>query len=80
MEYDDFEPDPPEADEPRPPDRKVAEAKAVIMERFFGGGKDVFYSRQIEIWLENDFFHWITKKALRELAAERQIDFTEENL
>ena len=50
------------------------------MERFLGGGKDVFYSRQIEVWLENDFYHWITKKALRELAAARKISFIEENL
>jgi hypothetical protein len=33
----------------------------------------VYYGRQLEIWLEGRFFHWITKKALNELAGERKI-------
>jgi hypothetical protein len=81
MDYDEYEPDPPEADElPRPPDPKVAEAKAVIMAKFLGEGSNVFYSRQLEIWLEKQFYHWIAKKALRELVADRKIGFIEERL
>jgi hypothetical protein len=81
MDHDDYEPDPPEADEPKKPrDRKVEEAKTAIMERYFGDGTNVYYSRQIEIWLEKQFFHWITKKALNELAASKQLGFIEERL
>lgn len=49
------------------------------MERYFPeGGLDVYYGRQLEIWLEKDFFHWITRKALVELRQERRIGFAEE--
>lgn len=77
MEYNDYdEPEPPDP----PMDHKVEEAMDVIMENFLGGGKDVFYSRQVEIWLEKQFYHWITKKALRELAEAGKIGFIEADL
>jgi Resolvase, N terminal domain len=60
----------------RPRDRVIDEAKIVLMEQFFrDDAKEVYYSRQIEVALENQFFHWITKKALNELAASREIVF-----
>jgi hypothetical protein len=44
-------------------DRAVAELR-----RFFEVGKDrVFYSRQLEVIHERQFFHWITNRALRHL-------------
>ena len=59
-----------------PHDRKVDEAKAVLLSRFFPeDGTGVYYGRQLEIWLEKEFFHWITKKALNELVQERKIKF-----
>jgi hypothetical protein len=65
--------------EEKPRDHQIDAAKIVLMGRFFADGTtDVFYGRQIEIALERDFFHWITKKALNELVAERQIGFGEE--
>jgi hypothetical protein len=52
----------------RPRDRVIDEAKAALMERFFREGtKEVYYGRQIEFALENDFFHWITKRAFPSL-------------
>jgi hypothetical protein len=60
----------------QPRDRVVDEAKLVLMEQFFrDDAKEVYYGRQIEIALESQFFHWITKKALNELAASREIVF-----
>jgi hypothetical protein len=65
--------------EQRPRDRVVDEAKAVLLEDFFPDeGKEVYYGRQLEVWLEKRFFHWITKKALNELVQERAINFSEE--
>lgn len=57
----------------RPRDRQIDSAKKVILERYLGSGTNVFYARQIEIWLEKEFFHWITKRALNELAEEQAI-------
>lgn len=37
--------------------------------------REVYYGRQIEVALEGQFFHWITKRALNELAAGNEIKF-----
>src|ERR1039457_7249473 len=64
----------PEEREPRRRDRKIDEAKEVLLAEFSPDGADqVCYGRQLEIWLEGRFSHWITKKALNELAGERKI-------
>jgi hypothetical protein len=71
-DYDDYEPIEPE----RPRDRKIDAAKAALMEEHFkSGSTNVYYARQLEIWQEKRFFHWITSRALRELAEEREIGF-----
>lgn len=63
----------------RAPDRKVDEAKKALLERFFPShGTNVYYGRQLEVLLEREFFHWITKRALNELAKEANINFIEE--
>lgn len=63
----------------RPRDGKVDEAKAVLLARYFSeGAQSVYYGRQLEVALERDFFHWITKKALNELAQEGSVNFIEE--
>ena len=81
MDHDDNEPDLPEEEPPKGPrDRHIDEAKKVILDRYLGSGTNVYYARQIEIWLEKDFFHWITKRALNELAASKQVGFTIERL
>lgn len=62
-------------------DRKIDEAKRTLMaECFPESGTEVFYGRQLEIRLEDRFFHWITKKALNELAGEGRVKFVEEAL
>lgn len=41
------------------------------MRSFFGSHREhVFYSRQIEVQYEDNYFHWITNRALRELRGE----------
>jgi len=70
--------------EPLPRDSQIDAAKRFLMDEFFPRNQNrVFYSQQIQVLLEDDwaieqivgerrsgFFHWITGKALRELAAE----------
>jgi hypothetical protein len=79
---DDYEYDPSlEAEDERPRDGKIDAAKIELMARYFPDeGTGVYYGRQLEIWLEKDFFHWITKKALNELVKEGRIKFVEEKL
>lgn len=44
------------------------------MRTFFAANPtQVFYSRQVEVRLEDQFFHWITNRAIRELLADREI-------
>ena len=76
---DEFEPLEVEA-HPRPRDRKIDEAKAAVFQRFFAEGLNVFYGRQIEIAMERQYFHWITKRALNELVQEGKLGFTLEQL
>src|SRR5580700_7822291 len=59
---------------PRPRDRMIDVAKGVVFERFFRDDvKEVYYGRQIEVALEKEFFHWITNRALNELAGSGDI-------
>jgi hypothetical protein len=61
-------------EENRPRDVKIDEAKNVLIKELFLKEPDgVFYQRQIEIFFERQFFHWITAKALNELAEEGKI-------
>jgi hypothetical protein len=62
-----------------PRDNKIDEARAALFERYFPpDGRHVYYGRQLEVALESEFFHWITRYALNELAAEGRIGFTAE--
>lgn len=68
-----------EDEEDRPRDSKIDEAKEFLLANYFKAEpKRVFYGRQLEVAVETEFFHWITKKALGELAAEREIAFAAE--
>jgi hypothetical protein len=64
-DYDDFEMYPDEPPEP-PRDEEIDRAKPTIL-KLYANGEEVFYGRQIEVFLEKRFFHWITNKAIREL-------------
>lgn len=46
------------------------EAAVAALERFFDERREsVFFSRQLEVIHESDWFHWITNRALRDLIA-----------
>lgn len=46
------------------------EAAAAALERFFDERREsVFFSRQLEVIHESDWYHWITNRALRDLIA-----------
>ena len=49
-----------------------------MAEYFPEDGTNVYYGRQLEVFLEKVYFHWITRKALMELRLEGRIDFREE--
>jgi len=67
----DYEPDLDEEDEEaRPRDAVIDEAKDEIREFFERERTGVFYKQQLEVIFEDDYFHWITSRALSELAAE----------
>lgn len=63
-------------DEPEeyPRDSKVDDAQEAILDLFEQNPDQVFYGRQVEVLLEKDFFHWITTKALNELAGSRTLE------
>lgn len=70
-----------DVDENKPRDSKIDEAKSILLDRYFQPSTlEVYYGRQLEIWMEREFFHWITKKALNELAKEGRIQFNIEQL
>ena len=66
MSNEDFH-EPPE--EPaREPDARENQAR-VALEGFIEGQREsVFFSRQLEVQNEDEWYHWITNRALRELA------------
>lgn len=46
------------------------EKAAAILEEFFETKKsNVFYGRQIEILFEDDYFHWVTTRAIRTISS-----------
>lgn len=60
-------------------DRVVDEAKDLLLAEYFPeGATRVYYGRQVEVGLEERFFHWITSRALNELVQEGAISFSEE--
>lgn len=54
----------------RPPDPREAEARSTLRSFFAAHREDVFFSRQIEVRHEQDYFHWVTNRALRRLRDE----------
>jgi hypothetical protein len=66
-DFDDFE------EERRPRDAMVDTAKEALRDLFKRERKEVFYKRQLQVIFEDRFFHWITDRALKELAAKGHI-------
>ena len=56
-------------EEPRH-DPKEEEAKKALIEIFEANRERVYYGRQLQVMLEDDFFHWITSRAIRALKDE----------
>ena len=67
--YDDLD-----AAEPRSRDVKIDEAKAHLLENIFSlYPRETFYERQLQVLIQNDFYRWLTAKALHELALQEEI-------
>ncbi|HLQ36990.1 MAG TPA: hypothetical protein VK348_04270 [Planctomycetota bacterium] len=52
------------------PDPKEVEARRVLRRFFEDNPENVFFSRQLEVRNEKEFFHWVTNRALHELVKE----------
>jgi hypothetical protein len=51
-------------------DTEEAKARARLMAHFVDHPEEVFYSRQLEVIFEREYFHWVTNRAVRALVAE----------
>ena len=69
----DWEPDYEHVEEVRPRDPVVDQAKGKIRAFFENERNGVFYKQQLEVIFEDTYFHWVTSRALSELAAEGHI-------
>lgn len=79
-EYDpDYDPDI-EQEESQPRDPVVDQAKEEIRAFFGEERSSVFYKQQLEVIFEDRYFHWVTSRALSELAAEGHIALEREIL
>jgi hypothetical protein len=46
-------------------DTEEDRARAQLLAHFEDNPQSVFYSRQLEVMLEREYFHWVTNRALR---------------
>ena len=67
--YDDYGVDYDSDAEERPPDPAQESAESKLRALFEERSEEVFFSRQLEVQNEDEFFHWITNRALRDLAS-----------
>ena len=51
----------------RPPDPVEGRARALVLEFFDQHREEVYFSRQLEVRNEDEFFHWVTNRAVRDL-------------
>jgi hypothetical protein len=58
----------------RVPDTEEAKARSRLLAHFIDHPQQVFYSRQIEILFEAEFFHWVTNRAARSLSFWNPLD------
>jgi hypothetical protein len=57
-------------DEQRGEDSYEQGVRETLIDLFQSNQKKVFFSRQLEVRFEKDYFHWITNRAVRALTAE----------
>lgn len=69
----DYEPEIAEEEEERPRDPVVDRAKEELRKFFESEPAELCYQRQLQVMFEGTYFHWITARALSELAAEGHI-------
>ena len=51
----------------------IDKAKLSLLEFFEENNSNVYHSRQLEVYFEGQYYHWITNNALRELRQENKI-------
>jgi hypothetical protein len=61
-------------------DSAEAKARARLLAHFEDNPKSVFYSRQLEVLFEREYFHWVTNRALRRLIEEGRVHMEERRL
>lgn len=54
-------------------DGDESRARARLLAHFEDHPESVFYSRQLEVLFEREYFHWVTNRALRRLVEEGRI-------
>lgn len=54
-------------------DSEEEKARSRLLAYFIDNPEAVFYSRQLEVLFENEFFHWVTNRALRRLVEEGHV-------
>jgi hypothetical protein len=64
MDYDDY---PEWGDDERGEDSYEQDVRKSLVDLFERNRKKVFFSRQLEVRFENDYFHWVTNRAIRAL-------------
>jgi hypothetical protein len=57
----------------KPKDTEEEKVRARLFTHFEDNPESVFYSRQLEVMFEGEFFHWVTNRALRRLVDEGRI-------
>ncbi|MFQ6127783.1 MAG: hypothetical protein ACE5QW_02625 [Thermoplasmata archaeon] len=61
-------------------DAKVVEAKECLESFFAEHPDDVFYMKQLQVYFEKEFFHWVTANAIYELLSEGKLGTVDEPL
>jgi hypothetical protein len=54
-------------------DTEEDKARARLLANFEDNLERVFYSRQLEVLFEREYFHWVTNRALRGLIEEGRV-------
>jgi hypothetical protein len=54
-------------------DTEEDKARARLLAHFEDNPDSVFYSRQLEVLFEREYFHWVTNRAVRRLVEEGRI-------
>ena len=65
-EFDDFN----DRSDEQPSDLQEVDARDVLKDFFNRNRTQVFFSRQLEVRNEKEYFHWITNRAIRDLENE----------